>query len=79
MIGKQLIEKQEVFGQVTEADDYVLLDQKSHKICAPEDNECYSIVLWTKYGPNDNSLSAIKIVFYFFKNLMLIWFVIPVW
>ena len=66
MIGKQLIEEQEVFGQVTEADDYVLLDQKSHKICAPEDDECHVIVLWTKDGPNDNSPSAIKIVFYFF-------------
>ena len=49
MIGKQLIEEQEVFGQVTEGDD-----------------ECHAIVFWTKDGPNNNSPSAIKIVFYFF-------------
>lgn len=62
MNGKQLIEQQELFSQLTNADDYVLLDQKSHRICAPQDDECHAIIVWTKDGPNDNSPSAEKIV-----------------
>ena len=60
---KQLIEKLELFSQVAKRDDYVLLDQKAHRICAPQDDtKCYAIILWTKDGPNDNSPSSEKIV-----------------
>ena len=69
MIEKQLIKEQEVFGQVTEADNYVLLDQKAQRICATED-ECHVIVFWTKDVPMTMAHQQLKLYFalFFFKN-----------
>ena len=61
-MGKQLIERKEIFEKVVNGHDYALLEGNAHRIHAPEDNQCYAIIFWTKDGPRDNSPSSGKIV-----------------
>lgn len=51
MNGKQLIEEQEVFSQVADDDKYVLLDQKSNRICTTA-NFLYLMNTWASGSPN---------------------------
>jgi len=81
MNGKQLIERQETYSKVANGHDYVLLDGKAHRICAPEDEQCYAIILWNKDSPSDNSPSTDKIVhclnlFLPIKNANLVYYLV---
>jgi hypothetical protein len=60
--GKQLIEEQEVFNQVTNKDDYVLLDQSYRIEAPPKDDDCCAFIFWTKDSPDDESQPETKIV-----------------
>lgn len=61
-MSKKLIEKQELLNQVVDAEKFIILDEKSHRICPPEEDKCHPIIFWTKDGPNDESPSDSKIV-----------------